>query len=149
MWSRLAWDAGEIAISSAPVIYHRTRRLAVTGFAPNLRDRRELALMGREKVEAAFESALAVGVRMLILQQQLAAIAFDQMMSWSLASISIASSRTAATSFARQSMLVRDTLSGSVVAASKLSGSTAQLAQRALKPVHTRVSGNMRRLGGR
>ena len=43
--------------------------------------------------------------------------------------------------------LARDTKAGSIVAASKLSGSTAQLARRALEPVHARVSGNARRLG--
>lgn len=45
--------------------------------------------------------------------------------------------------------LYMHTMTSSVIAASKLSGSTAQLARRALKPVHTRVSGNVRRLGKR
>jgi hypothetical protein len=62
---------------------------------------------------------------------------------------SIAARRTAAESVDRQSKLVRDTMTRSVVAASKLSDSTAHLARRALKPVHTRVSGNVRRFGKR
>jgi hypothetical protein len=62
---------------------------------------------------------------------------------------SLTASGAAAESVDRQSKLVRDTMTRSVVAASKRSGSTARLARRALKPVHTRVSGNVRRLGKR
>ena len=147
MWSRLAWKTGEMAIASAQVIGHRTSRLALAGSVPSARDQREFALMGHEKGDAAMESAQAVGVRMLMLNQQFAALAFKQMLSSSVALMSIAASRTAAESVDRQSKLVRDTMASSVVAASKLSGSTAQLARRALKPVHARVSGNVRRLG--
>jgi hypothetical protein len=43
--------------------------------------------------------------------------------------------------------LWREAVNGYVVATSKLYGSTAQLARRALKPVHTRVSSNLKRLG--
>jgi hypothetical protein len=103
--------------------------------------------MGQEKGAAAMESARAVGARILMLNQQCAALAFKQMLSASVSLMSIAASRTAAESVDRQSKLVRDTMASSVVAASKLSGSTAQLARCALKPVHTRVRGNVRRLG--
>ncbi len=149
MWSRLAWKTGEMAIASAQVIGHRTSRLALAGSVPSACDQREFALMGQEKGDAALESAQAVGVSMLMLNQQFTALAFKQMLSASVALISIAASRTAAESVDRQSKLVRDTMTSSVVAASKLSGSTAELARRALKPVHTRISGNVRRLGKR
>ncbi len=138
-----------MATGSAQVIGHRTRRLALAGSVPSARDQREFALMGQEKSEAALESAHAVGVRMLMLNQQFAALVFKQMLSASATLMSIAASRTAAESVDRQSKLVRDTMTSSVVAASKLSGATAQLARRALKPVHTRVSGNLRRRGKR
>ena len=114
-----------------------------------MRDQRDFALMGQEKVEAVLESAQAVGVRLLMLNQEFAALAFIQMLSTSVALMSIATSRTAAESVERQSRLVRDSMTSSVVAASKLSGSAAQLARRALSPVHTRVRGNARRLGRR
>ena len=81
MWSRLAWKTGEMAIASAQVIGHRTSRLALAGSVPSARDQREFALMGQEKGEAAMESAQAVGVRMLMLNQQFAALAFKQMLS--------------------------------------------------------------------
>jgi hypothetical protein len=147
MWSRLGWKIGEMAIASAQVIGHRTSRLALAGDVPSARDQREFGLMGQEKGEAAMESAHAVGVRMLMLNQQFAALAFKQMLSASAALMSIAASRTAAESVDRQSKLVRDTMADSAVTASKLSGCTAQLARRALKPAHTRVKANVRRLG--
>lgn len=149
MWSRLAWKAGETAVAAAQVIGHRMRGSALAGSAPSTRDLRELALMGEEKGAAGLESALAVGVPLLRLNQQIAELAFKQMMSASMALMSIAASRTSAESVARQSKLVRDTMTGSVVAASKLSGSTARIARRALTPVRRRVSGNARRLGKR
>ena len=102
--------------------------------------------MGQEKGEAAIEAAQAVGARLWILNQQFAAIAFKHMMSTSSSLMSIASSRSGADSLNRQSKLVRDTMNGYVVDASKLSGSTAQLARRALKPVHSRVSNSLKRL---
>lgn len=141
------WKTGEMAIGSAQIIGQRTSRFALASSVPSARDQREFALMGQEKGEAAMESAQAVGIRMLTLNQQFAALAFKQMLSTSAALMSIAASRTAAESVDRQLKLVRDTMGSSVAAASKFSGSTAQLARCALKPVHTRVSGNVTRLG--
>ena len=146
-WSQLAWKAGEMAIASSQVIGHRTRRLALAGPMPNPRDQREFALMGQEKSAAALEAAQAAGLPMVALGQQMAMLAFKQMLSASTAFMSIATSRTATESMDRQSRLVRDTLNNSVAAASQLSGSTAKLARKALTPVHTRVSRNARRLG--
>jgi len=147
MWSQVAWKAGEMAIASAQVIGHRMSRLALADSIPSARDQVEFALMGREKGEAALAAAQAVGMRMLMLNQQLAAHFFKDMMSASLALMSIAASRTPAVSVERQSRLARDSMNRSLVAASRLSGSTAQLAQRALTPVHARVRKNVRRLG--
>jgi hypothetical protein len=149
MWSRLAWQTGEMAVASSQVIGHRTRRLALAGPVPNVRDQREFARRSQEKSAAALESVQAAGLPMLALGQQAAVFAFKQMVSTSLALLSIAASRTAAESATRQSKLVRDTLNNSMAAASGLSGSTVKLAKSALKPVHTRVSRNARRLGKR
>jgi hypothetical protein len=146
MWTRFAMSAGEMAMASAQVIGHRTRRLALAGSSPSVRDQREFALMGQEKGEAALEAAQAAGARLWILNQQFAAIAFKQMISSSSSLMSIASSRTGVESLNRQSKRLRDTMNGYVVDASKLSGSTAQFARRALKPVHLRVSNNLKRL---
>lgn len=146
MWSRLAWQAGEMAASSMQVIGQRTGRFLMSGATPGAREQREFALMGREKGEAALESVRAMGARALMLNQQFAMLAFKQALSASVALLSIAGSRTAAESVERQVRLARDTATGSAAAASKLSGTAARIARSALKPVHKRVSSNVRRL---
>ena len=146
MWSRLAWKAGETAISSAQVIGQRTSRLALAGVVPSARDQREFALMGSEKGEAALESAQAVGARMMLLGQQSAALAFKQALSASVSLMSIGASRTASELMGRQARLVRETMAGSVVAAAKLSGAGAGIATGVLKPVQKRVINNAKRL---
>ena len=145
-WNRLAWKAGEMAMSSAQVITHRAARMAFAGAVPSARDQSEFALMGREKSQAAMESALAMGNPLLLLNQQLAALAFKQVLAaWSTMT-SIASSRTSCQSVERQAKFVRDTIGDSVVAVSKISSSSARVARSALKPVHRRVKGNLVRL---
>lgn len=78
MWSRLAWKTGEMAIASAQVIGLRTKRIALASSLPGPRDQREFVLMGQEKGATAMESAQAVGARILMLNQQFAALAFKQ-----------------------------------------------------------------------
>lgn len=149
IWSRLAWKAGEMAISSAQVIARRTGHLALSGTVPDASDQREFSLMGREKAEAVMESAQAMAAHALLLNQQFAALVLKQMMSASVTLMSIASSRSAGESVERQMKLVRDTMTGSTAAASKLSGSAARIAHSGMKPVQRRVSANARRLGKR
>jgi len=145
-WSRLAWKTGAMAISAAQVVGQRTGRLALSGPTIGPGDRRELALMGQEKGAAALESAQAVGMRVLTLNQQFAALVFDHMLSTSAALLSLAASRTPAESAQRHAKLVRDSTTNSVVMASKLTGAAAKLADGALAPVHVRVNRNVRRL---
>lgn len=135
-----------MALGSAQVIGQRTSRIALTGAAPSARDQREIALMGREKSEAALASAQAAGMPLLKLGQQFAMLGFKQMLLVSSALMSIAMSRTPAESAGRQLKLVRDTVDSSAMAAARLSGSTARIARSALKPVHARVTGNLQRL---
>lgn len=119
----------------------------LAGAVPNARDRREFDLMGHEKGVALWESAQAMSLRLLVLNQQWAALAFRQMLSTSASLMSIAASRSLAESVLRQSKLARDVVTGSAVAASRLSGSAARLTRRGLVPVHARIRGNVRRLG--
>ena len=149
MLSRHAWKTGEMAVAAAQVISRRTNQIVRAGPVPSARDQREFALMGQEKGAAVVESAQAMGVPLLMLNQQIAALAVKQMLAGSAALVSIAASRTAAQSIARQSRFVDATMTSSVVAASQLSTSAAQLARRVSAPVHKRVSGNVRRLAKR
>lgn len=147
IWSRLAIKTGEMALGSAQVIAHRTARLSLAGGAPVEADRREFALMGREKGEAALESARAMGWSMVTMNQQFAALAFKQVLSAWASMMSIATSRTPAQSVERQAKFVQDAVGDSIVAATRLSGSGAKVARSALHPVHKRVASNVVRLG--
>lgn len=145
-WGRLAWKTGEMAIASAQVIGHRTRRLAIDGPVVGDANRHEILLMGREKGEAAVAAAQAAGMQVLMLNQQFASLAFRHAVSVSIGLLSIAASRTPAESARRQSKLLRNAMTDSAVAASKLSGATAKVARGALVPVHARVRRNGKRL---
>lgn len=147
MWSRLGWAAGQMTSDALQVIGHRATRFAFVGLAPSMRDQREFALMGEEKSAAVLEAAQAVSVSLFGLNQQFAALAFKQAVSTSKSLTEIAASRTRAESVGRQSALIRNMISEYVVTTSKISGSAAQLARRALRPVSARVSGNLKRLG--
>jgi hypothetical protein len=83
------------------------------------------------------------------MSQQFATLAFKQMMATSATLMSIGASRTPAESAGRQLKLVRDTLTAPVVAAARLSAATTKVARSGLKPVHSRVKSNVRRLSKR
>ena len=148
-WTLLASKMGQMMLASAQVIGHRTKRMAMSATAPNARDQREFTLMGQEKVMAAAESAQAMTLSMLMLGQEIHALAFKHMLTGAWASLSLASSRTPAQSAARQAKLVRDTLANSAVATSQLSTSAARLAHKGLKLIHSRATGNAKRLAKR
>jgi hypothetical protein len=148
-WSALAWKTGEMMLASGQVIGHRSNRMLSAGHAPGAGDRREFALMGQEKLAAAAESSQAVAFNLLRLNQQFGAIAFKHMLATTAAIISVAASRTPGQCVARQTKLVRDTLTHSAVATSQLSKSAARVAHRGLKPIHSRATGNAKRLAKR
>lgn len=147
-WSRLAWKTGEMMLASAQVIHHRTGRMAAAGTTPNARDRREFALMGQEKIEAALESGSAIAAQMMTLNPLLGPRAFKHMMTGAAAVMSLAASRTAGEAMARHAKLVR-TMMQSAVTTAQLSGTTARIAHRGLKPIHSRATANAKRLGKR
>ena len=57
---RFETQAAEIAIAAPQVIAHRLMRMALAGHAPSARDRREFHRMGAEKLEAMYESWVAM-----------------------------------------------------------------------------------------
>src|SRR5579859_7774699 len=109
-WTQLAWKAGELMMSSGEVVGRRMAGMALAGPFPRLRDRRELALMTREKTEAAAASGYALWSYLAQLNQQLAALALKQMFAGTATMMSLASSRTAAESIGRQTKLAADTI---------------------------------------
>ena len=145
-WSAFAQKTSEMMLASASVIGHRTRRMAQAGPLPNQRDRREFALMGKEKVEAAVDSAHAIAMHMMSMNRHLGAQAFKQMMAGATAMLSVASSRTVQQSITNQAKLMQ-LMNESAMTMSTLSGSAARLAHTGLKPIHSRATANARRLG--
>jgi hypothetical protein len=148
VWTRLAWKTGEMMLAAAQVINHRTGRMAAVGSTPNARDRREFALMGQEKIEAGVESASAMAAQMMMMNPLLGARAVKHMMTGAAAVMSLAASRTAGQAIARRAKLVR-TMTQAAATTAQLSGAAARLAQRGLKPIHSRATANAKRLGKR
>mgnify|MGYP001627349803 CR=1 FL=1 len=132
--------------ASAQVISHRTARMAAAGPVPDARDRTEFQLMGQEKLEAVAESAQAVTMRIIAANQQMAAIAFDQLLGRTARVMALTTSQTMAQASRHQAALVKDVLNTSVKAAEHLSRVTPQIAQHGLKPIHSRATGNAKRL---
>jgi len=149
LWTNVALRTGEMMWASAQVITHRASRILVAHPNYALRDRRELALMGQEKVQAAYESANAIGAQMVRVNLEFGMLAFKHWIAASTALTALALSRTPRQSLGRQAKLLGDTATRSAVAVSKLSGSAAQLAHHGLKPIHSRATRNARRLGKR
>ena len=148
VWTRLAWKTGEMMLASAQVIHHRTGRMVAAGAKPSARDRREFALMGQEKIEAGVESASAIAAQMMTMNPLLGPRAFKHMMAGAAVVMSLAASRTAGQAMARHAKLVR-TMTQSAAATAQLSGAAGRLAQRGLKPIHSRAAANAKRLGKR
>ena len=148
VWTDVALKTCEMMMASAEVIGHRTGRMAVAGPIPSASDSREFALMGREKIEAAAESARAMAEFVMTMNRQLGAQAFSQMLTGSTAMISLASSSSVGQSIERQGELVR-TIAESAIKVSQLPNSAGLLAQSAVKPIHSRTKANAKRLGQR
>jgi hypothetical protein len=133
--------------AAAQVVAHRTQRMIAAGGNPNARDRRELALMGQEKLDAAGHSAYAVGSELLRINHRSAMQAWLAMLSTSTDLLSLAGSRTPSQVAARQAKLAR-TLRRAAPTAAAVSAATTSLARAALKPLHSRATRNAVRLRG-
>ena len=149
MWSELGFKTGEMMLATAQVVGHRTNRIAFAGPTPNASDLREFSLMGTEKLSAGAESAQAMALSMIGMTQQFWALALKQLLVGTAATLSLALSRTAAQSHARQAALVRDTIANSAAATSQLSHSGARIVAKGLRPIHSRVKRNAKRLAKR
>lgn len=147
VWTDLAWKTCEMMMASAEVVGRRTGRMAVAGPIPDPEDQNEFALMGREKFEAAAESARAMAEYVMTMNRELRFEALRQVLKGSTAMISLASCTSVGRSLERQAELFH-TVTRSAITASQFPGSAALLAQRAVDPVYTRTKANALRLSG-
>jgi hypothetical protein len=145
LWSDLATKTLETMLASAQVIGHRTGRMVSAGLTPNARDRREIALMGQEKLEAGAQSAQTMAAQMMTMSKPLGALDFRHILRSSAAFMSLASSRTPSQLIARQAAFAR-ALSQSAVSMADVSKSATQLAHRGLDPIHAKAAANAKRL---
>ena len=145
-WSGFALASTRMLITSAQVIGHRTGRMVRAGASPDLRDRREFALMGKEKVAAGVESAQAMTHGAFGLGQQLAVMMFRQMLTGMPLMMSLATSATPHQSAVRQAKLVRAGLANTAEATSRISTAMPRIAHKGLRPIHSRAAANRKRL---
>ena len=142
----LARKTTETAAASAQTIHHRTRRMAKAGLTPNQRDRKEFALMGWEKLEAAAEASAHVGTEWLRLNQRLGDIAAQQAIINATAMFSLFGNRNVGQMMQTQSAWNRKSLALANQAGSELVTALTRSASKGLKPVHSRATKNARRL---
>jgi hypothetical protein len=145
LWTQLAMKTAETLVASGQVITSRVGQISRAGANPSARDRREMILMGSEKVKAAMQSGLAVATRLQSANLQLIARAWQQWFASLGAMNALATSRSAGAALARQSRLFH-ALSRSGRTHSRISSDAARLAGAALTPVHSASTSNARRL---
>lgn len=137
---RTGFKIWEVALASPQVIAHRVQRMMTPGFF-GARGQQEYVRMGQEKLEAFFESWVAIALQMQTVQMQLASAVFRQPPA-GLASLMTA---TTLTQFNRaQTNLLRNMIMAG--GNRNVSAALSKVATQGLHPVHRRVIANARRL---
>ena len=144
LWGTLGLKALQMSTAAAQVIAIRTTRMAAHGLNPNAADRREMTLMGAEKVDAFSRAGQALATGALPLMTGLAMQAMRTGLDVFNASAQLAASRTLPQTMARQRKLADTLMRGTPTAGQ--STATARLAHRALAPVHQKATANAKRL---
>lgn len=147
-WLGIYMKTAEMLASSAHVIGHRTGRMLLAGPNPGRADRREFALMGREKVAASYASSSAMAASLLDASLRLWSRTLATQLDTIAATAALASSRTAAQAMTRHATLVR-AMARSPLSASASATTAARVIARGIAPVHARATANSRRLSKR
>ena len=134
--------AAELAIAVPQVVASRTARVLAAGTRPDVAHRAELARMGTEKVEAAYESLFAMGAQVLRSNQEYAARAALQW--WRLWTTPwwLAAMRPG---FHATATLPRLPAIG-LPSAKQRKRAASKLVEAGLTPIHKRATANARRL---
>ena len=148
-WTDFALASTQLMMTSAQVIGHRTSRMMLAGASPDVRDQREFTLMREEKTSAAVDSAQAMAQGVFNLSQQLAVMAFRQMVAAVPLMMSLATSVTPQQSADRNAKLVRAGLANAAEATSRISSSVPRIAHKGLRPIHSKAAANHKRLARR
>lgn len=147
LWGTLGVKAMQMSTAAAQVIAIRTTRMAAHGLNPNAAERREMKRMGAEKVDAFSRAGKALATGALPLVAGMAGQAWRTSLDLLNAATHLAASRTLPQTLARQRKLADTLMRNAPVAQhGAASKATAQLAHRALAPVHRKATANARRL---
>ena len=143
-WTRLAFRTGEMMLSAAEVIAHRTTRIAASGMLPHPQDRAEFARMGQEKVDAAIECAGALARHAVEDPWRAATHAWQDAWGLGLDLMALASSATPAQALHRHTLVMKRL--GRASGAERATSSALMLSDRMLAPLHRRTAANVKRL---
>ena len=147
LWGTLGMKAMQMSTAAAQVIAIRTTRMAAAGLNPSAADKREMTLMGAEKVDAFTRAGQALASGAAPLLAGMAGQALRTGLDVLGATANLAASRSLPQTMARQRRLA-DTLMRHAPAAQHgaAATATARLAHRALAPVHAKATANAKRL---
>ena len=147
LWGTLGLKAMQMSTAAAQVIAIRTTRMATHGLNPSAADRREMSLMGAEKVDAFSRAGQALATGALPLVAGMAGQALRTGLDLFNATAQLAASRSIPQTMARQRKLADSLMRGAPSARhASASTATARLAHRALAPVHRKATANAKRL---
>ncbi len=145
IWTDVALKTGEMLVSSGSVIQMRTSRMAEHGMQPTPADMREIHLMSEEKLAAVTESGAAIANQLHTVNYALANRAVQQWFQSGTTWLSLATSFTPAQALTRGQAFI-DASTRAAATVTQLSSASARVAQRALKPIHSKATSNARRL---
>lgn len=149
LWGSLAMKTMQMSTAALQVIALRGARMAAAGLHPSADDRREMELMGEEKVDAFARAgtALVAGVTPVI--ADLTGSAFRTGMELFAATARLATSRSLPQTLRRHRRLADALMQQAPAAQGDASAAAARLAHSALDPVYATTTANARRLSHR
>jgi hypothetical protein len=146
--AELMIKSSEIMLAAGQTVFYRTLMMAgaSTAALTNV-ECREFTRMYTEKLQVAMECSQIMASEMVRLNQQLAMMAWTQLLGGGMAMASLTTGRSPAGTIAAQTRFMNNAAKQVGDATEKISTAVARAAAKGLKPVHTVASGNARRLG--
>jgi len=144
-WMNLGWKTAEMMTASAQVINHRANLMATPGIIPSEKNQEEFSRMGQEKLQASFESLMAMSKHITQTNINLWQQYLEHMLAVSIALLSLATSRNISQSLVRQQELIRTMLKSANTTAD-IMNTNARIFASGLRPLHKAATANAKRL---
>ncbi len=139
---------GEIALASWQTLLHRTMMMSGANVAAlTAAERQEFSRMYTEKTQTAMECIQVMTREMIHFNQQFTIMAWSQLMTSGMAMASMNPGRNLADPLTAHGRIANAAAQCTGEAMQKMSAAVARAMTRSLKPVHTRVTANAKRLG--